>query len=49
MIELNNCRLIAEKGTSKKDKEYYALYFLVNDEKIFLTFITKKVFDNLSK
>ena len=48
MKELKQCRLIVVKGTSKKQKEYYALYLLTdNDNKIFLTFVPKYIFDNL--
>ena len=50
MIELKQCKLVIEKNVSKKKKEYYALYLVTeNDDKIFLTFVNKNVFDNLSK
>lgn len=50
MIELKQCKLVIEKNTSKKNKEYYALYLITDTEdKIFLNFVNKIVFDNLSK
>lgn len=48
MIELKQCKLVIEKNTSKKNKEYYALYLITEKEdKIFLTFVNKTIFDNL--
>lgn len=51
MIDITNCRLIIDKGISKKnDKEYYALYLVTeSNDRIFLTFVRKYVFDNLVK
>lgn len=50
MIELKQCKLVIEKGLSKKEKEYYALYLITEKEdKIFLAFVYKNVFDNLQK
>lgn len=50
MIELKQCKLVIEKGTSKKSKEYYALYLVTeNGGKIFLNFVNKNIFDNLQK
>lgn len=50
MVELKQCKLILEKNISKKNKEYYALYLITEKEdKIFLTFVNKNVFDNLQK
>lgn len=48
MVELKTCKLVIEKNVSKKNKEYYALYLITETEdKIFLTFVSKYVFDNL--
>lgn len=48
MVELNKCKLIIEQGTSKKNKVYYALYLVTEtNDKIFLTFVKKNIFDNL--
>lgn len=50
MVELRQCKLVIEKGISKKEKEYFALYLITEkDDKIFLTFVNKNVFDNLNK
>lgn len=50
MIELKQCKLVIEKNTSKKNKEYYALFLITeNNDKIFLTFVNKTIFDNQQK
>lgn len=50
MIELKQCRLVIEKNTSRKNKEYYGLYLITEkDDKIFLAFVNKSIFDNLQK
>lgn len=49
MKQLNNCKFVIEENKSKNDKLYRALYIVINDEKILLTFLTKKQFDNLNK
>lgn len=50
MIELKKCQLVIESNVSKKNKVYYALYLVTeSDDKIFLTFVNKSIFDNLSK
>lgn len=50
MVELKNCKLVIEKNISKKNKDYYALYLYTDtNDKIFLTFVSKNIFDNLSK
>ena len=48
MVELKQCKLVIEKGTSRKGKEYYALYLITEKEdKIFINFVNKNIFDNL--
>lgn len=50
MVELKQCKLVIEEAISKKDKVYYALFLVTEKEdKIFLTFVRKNVFDNLQK
>lgn len=50
MIELKHCKLVIEKNISKKNKDYYALYLYTDaGDKIFLTFVNKSIFDNLSE
>lgn len=50
MIELKQCKLVIEKGISKKENDYYALYLVTEKEdRIFLTFVKKDIFDNLQK
>lgn len=49
MVELKQCKIIIEKATSKNGKEYCALYLVTEKEdKIFLTFVNKHIFDNLN-
>lgn len=49
-VELRQCKLVIDESVSKKDKLYYALYLITDKgDKIFLTFVKKNVFDNLSK
>ena len=48
MVKLKQCELIIEEGISKKGKPYYALYLVTEkNDKIFLTFVKKNIFDNL--
>lgn len=50
MVELKQCKLVIEEGVSKKNKVYYALYLITEKEdRIFLTFVNKNIFDNLNK
>lgn len=50
MVELKQCKLVIEESVSKKEKVYYALYLVTEKEdKIFLTFVRKNIFDNLQK
>lgn len=50
MVELKQCKLVIEKKTSKNNNVYYALYLITDkDDKIFLTFVSKYIFDNLQK
>lgn len=46
-MNINDCQLIVEKKVSKNKKEYCALYLVVKDVKIFLTFINFKDYEKI--
>lgn len=46
-MNINDCQLIVEKKKSKNGNEYTALYLVVKEVKIFLTFINSKDYEKI--
>lgn len=46
-MNVNDCQLVIEKNTSKGGKEYCALYFVINKQKIFITFINNNIYEKI--
>lgn len=50
MYELKSYKLVIEKNVSKNNNVYYALFVVLpNDNKIFITYVSKYLFDILDK
>lgn len=46
---INNCNIVAKQKTSKNGREYYAVFLVVDNTEIFINYITKKTFDEITQ